>query len=86
MARRALFGMFLLIAALSVPAGAFAQSQATTGIIRGIITDATGQPVAAAQVDIVHEETGLRRSTTTNQSGIFVATLLPVGMYSVTVE
>jgi outer membrane receptor for ferrienterochelin and colicin len=86
MTRKALFGAALIVAALSTPLGVLGQSQATTGIIRGTILDPTGQPVAAAQVNIRHAETGLQRTATTNQSGIFVATLLPVGTYTVTVE
>ena len=85
-ALRSMFGVTLLVAALSSPFGVSAQAQATTGIIRGTITDPTGQPVAAARVNLVHAETGLTRTTSTNQSGIFVATLLPVGNYTVTVE
>ncbi|GMR12186.1 MAG: TonB-dependent receptor [Gemmatimonadota bacterium] len=83
---RTMLGVALLVTALGVPFSASAQSQATTGIIRGTITDPTGQPVAAARVDLVHAETGFTRSVTTNQSGIFAATLLPVGTYTVTVE
>ncbi|MEE8145969.1 MAG: carboxypeptidase-like regulatory domain-containing protein, partial [Longimicrobiales bacterium] len=83
---RAMLGVALLVAALGVPVSALAQSQATTGIIRGTITDPTGQPVASARVNLVQAETGFTRSVTTNQSGIFTATLLPVGTYTVTVE
>lgn len=83
---RAMLGVALLVTALGVPFAASAQSQATTGIIRGTITDPTGQPVASARVNLLQAETGLTRSVTTNQSGIFTATLLPVGTYTVTVE
>jgi hypothetical protein len=63
-----------------------AQEQATTGVIRGRVVDPTGSPVAAAQVMIRHDQTGLVRQLATNNSGVFVATLLPVGSYDVTVR
>jgi len=81
-----LFGAALLAIALSTPVGVFAQAQATTGIIRGTILNPSGQPVAAAQVNLRHDETGFQRTTSTNESGIFLVPLLPVGTYTVTVE
>ncbi|MEN8376838.1 MAG: carboxypeptidase regulatory-like domain-containing protein [Gemmatimonadota bacterium] len=85
MLRRTIGLLVLVCAFLTLPAGITAQSQATTGIIRGVITDPVGQPVAGAEVTIRHVETGLVHTTSTNQSGIFVATLLPVGTYTVSV-
>jgi len=77
----AALALFVLLA----PSAA-AQSQATTGVIRGTITDPGGQPVASARVVLRHQETGLSRELTTNNSGVFVATLLPVGTYDLNVE
>lgn len=78
--------LMLFAIGLLIPAGAAAQSQATTGIIRGTIADAGGQPVAAAQIVLRHDATGLVRQAVTDERGRFVATLLPVGTYTVTVE
>ncbi len=60
-----------------------AQSQATTGIIRGTVTDASGQPVSGASVVLRNTQTNIARTTTTNERGIFVAALLAVGTYDV---
>ncbi len=71
---------FTLVGAVELAA----QAQATTGIIRGIVRDPTGEPVAGAAVIIQHRETGLSATVETTASGIFVRTLLPVGTYDVT--
>src|SRR5438552_3566570 len=61
-----------------------AQSQATTGIIRGTVTDPAGAPVAAATVTLHDTQTGFQRQITTNERGIFIASLMPLGTYDVT--
>lgn len=60
-----------------------AQSQATTGIIRGTVTGSSGEVLAQAQVTLRNAQTNIVRTSTTNAEGIFVATLLPVGSYDV---
>src|SRR2546423_7387480 len=70
--------------ALVVPVMLAAQSQATTGIIRGVVTDPSGAPVARATVTLREAQTGFQRQITTNERGIFVASLLPLGTYDVT--
>jgi Carboxypeptidase regulatory-like domain len=63
----------------------FAQGGAT-GAIGGVVQDATGAVVANAKVNIKSEATGeVLRQVTTDASGLFTATLLPVGTYSVEV-
>ena len=74
-----------LIALLLTGAGELAaQAQATTGIIRGVVRDPTGQPVAGAAVVMEHRETGFTTTVETTSSGRFVRTLLPLGTYDVT--
>ena len=79
---RKLSGLALL--ALVFPLVARAQSQATTGIIRGTVVDPQGAPVANATVALRETQTGFDRQTVTNERGIFVAALLPLGTYDVT--
>lgn len=76
----------LALAALVAPAALQAQSQATTGIIRGTVRGPTGLPISDAAVRVENQDTGLRRSVQTNDRGVFVLSLLPVGTYDVTVE
>ena len=63
-----------------------AQAQATTGIIRGTVTDPTGAPVANAAILMEQRETGFRAEVTSTASGTFVRTLLPLGTYDVTAQ
>ena len=79
---RKLLGLVLL--AVVFPFVVAAQSQATTGIIRGTVTDPSGSPVANATVVLRQTQTGFERQTVTNERGIFVASLLPLGTYDVT--
>src|SRR5881296_3187779 len=58
-----------------------AQAQATTGVIRGVVSDASGSVVAGARVTVTDVETRFQRTVVTNEKGVFVAPLLPLGTY-----
>src|SRR5438874_8941635 len=60
-----------------------AQAQATTGVIRGTVSDPSGNIVVGAQVTVTDAETRFQRTVTTNEKGVFVAPLLPLGTYEV---
>jgi hypothetical protein len=63
----------------------FAQGGAT-GAIGGVVQDASGAVIANAKVSVKNDATGeVLRQMTTDASGLFTATLLPVGTYSVEV-
>ncbi len=83
--RRLLFASFclLLAAILLAPQQALAQNAATTGIIRGIVVDPAGAAIAGASVTVRQRETGFTRTLSTSSGGVFVATLLPLGTYTV---
>ena len=57
--------------ALVLPARLRAQAQATTGVIRGVVTDSTGAPLAGATVSLLNLETNALRQLVTNARGIF---------------
>jgi len=63
-----------------------ALAQTFRGSIQGTITDSTGAAVAGAQVKVLSPATGLSRTVTANDRGEYVASELPLGTYSVTVE
>lgn len=63
---------------------AFGQSQSTTGLIQGTVSDPNGAVVAGASVTVKNTETGFERTVTTNSDGFFSAPLLPLGRYRVT--
>jgi hypothetical protein len=74
----------LMVALAALPQRLWAQAQATTGVIRGTVTDSTGGPLAGASVTLRNVETNASRTLTTNEQGAYVATLLRVGTYDVT--
>src|SRR5216684_8126914 len=61
----------------------FAQSD--LGTISGFVKDPSGATVANAKV-LVHNQTGIQREATTNESGFYTVTNLPPGLYTITVQ
>ena len=66
--------------------GAAAHSQTSRGTIAGTVLDASGAVVVRAQVILLGEETGSRRSTTTNESGLYRFDAVDLGSYSVNIS
>lgn len=64
--------------------GVFGQSQATTGLIQGSVTDPNGAVVVGASIKIRNVDTGFERTVTANSDGFFSAPLLPLGKYTLT--
>ena len=63
-----------------------AQAQATTGVIRGVVSDSAGGSIAGAVVTLRHTETNITRTLRTGERGDYAGTLLPLGTYEVTVR
>ncbi|MBI1750384.1 MAG: TonB-dependent receptor [Acidobacteria bacterium] len=75
----------LLAVLLVCSAGAWAQE--ITGTIVGTIKDATGAVVTGAKITVTNTDKNIVvRALTSDASGDYVAPLLPIGHYSVTVE
>lgn len=68
--------------ALAIPA--WAQTQITTGVIQGTVSDATGALMPGVNVDIKNVETNLTVTRATDSDGHFIALQLPPGRYEVT--
>ena len=65
---------------------ALAQGGAT-GAITGTVTDSSGAVIAGAKVNVIQQATGQAlRQVSTDASGTFTATLLPVGNYALEVS
>jgi hypothetical protein len=79
--RRSLM-LLLALLLLTIPATLRAQAQASTGVIRGTVTDSAGRPLDGARVTLRHIGTNAERTLSTNASGVWVATLLRVGLYN----
>ncbi|HEX6503627.1 MAG TPA: carboxypeptidase-like regulatory domain-containing protein [Terriglobales bacterium] len=76
----------VVVCALALTGMLFAQGGAT-GAITGTVQDASGGAIAGAKVNVISEATGQSlRQLTTDSSGAFTATLLPVQTYAVEVS
>ena len=64
-----------------------AYAQETTAVIRGIVTDMSGDPVQEAEVTITSEGTGITRTVTTDENGSYYVRNLPAGVaYTITAD
>ncbi len=82
--RKALSLLSGLAVVALLSSSALAQSQATTGEVRGTLTDTTGAVVPGATVVLSDASRGVSRSVVTASDGTFVAPLLPPGTYDIT--
>ncbi|MBX7170782.1 MAG: TonB-dependent receptor [Pyrinomonadaceae bacterium] len=62
------------------------QAQTTFGRISGTVTDANGAAIANATVTVTDSATNFSRTATSDESGFYTVTNLPVGTYDVLVE
>ena len=61
--------------------------QDVSGSIAGVVKDSTGATVAGATVSIINTDRGTTiRTLTTSEGGVYIAKILPLGTYTVTVE
>jgi hypothetical protein len=87
MTHRTVRGLLWLALAVLLPAGQLhAQNAATTGSIRGRITDPAGQGVGNAAVVARNTQTGLERRAVSGSDGNYAILMLPPGTYSARVE
>jgi outer membrane receptor protein involved in Fe transport len=83
----ALLAWTLVLATILPLTAAPVMAQATTGVLRGTVTDANGAAVSGATVTLKSEGAGgVSAPFTTNEEGTFDAAGLPPGNYTVTVE
>jgi hypothetical protein len=85
---RKLFHALVVVSVALVPFAfpplAVAQSQAAGGSMEGTVTDQSGGVLPGVTVTVRNTATGITRETTTDQTGLYRAPLLPVGPYEVT--
>ena len=82
--RRPVLVVLLLLVLVVLPAALFAQSQATTGVIEGVVTDASGAALPGVTVTIHNMDTNYAQTVITDSGGRFRGVLLPLGKYEVT--
>jgi len=80
---RSIIIMFALM--ISILVGA-AHGQTFRGSIQGTVSDTSGAAIPDAHVKVFSAGTGLSRMLTTNDQGVYVASELPLGTYSITVD
>lgn len=81
-----LCAVLLVMCLCTAAVPAMTQSQASTGQISGIVTDSQGAAIANATVTANNTQTGLSRSATSNEGGLYAIVLLPPGLYNVSAE
>src|SRR5436305_3068041 len=74
---------FCLIALPLLALPLFAQDRAA---INGTVSDPSGAVVVGAAVQLAAAETGLRRSSLTDEGGRYQISTLPVGIYTLTMS
>ena len=82
----ALLGALCILATLAVWTApvALAQSQATTGIIEGTVSDESGGVLPGVTVTLLNTATNFEQGLMTDNRGRFRGVLLPLGPYKVT--
>ncbi|MFN2414474.1 MAG: carboxypeptidase-like regulatory domain-containing protein, partial [Pyrinomonadaceae bacterium] len=73
-----------LLLTLLLGLGAVAHAQvSTTGSIGGTVRDPQGAAVPNAEVTVLEETTGLTRTVTANDEGVYIIAGIPAGRYTV---
>jgi carboxypeptidase family protein/TonB-dependent receptor-like protein len=75
---------YLLIGCLAVASPVLAQTQITTGVIQGTVTDTTGGVLPGVDVTINNLQTNLSQNQMTDSGGRFAFLQLPPGRYNAT--
>ena len=81
LSKRSITALALMLLAATTGLG-----QSTSGSITGTVKDGAGAPVPDANVLVNNPATNLTRRVTTNSAGVFTATQLPPGNYTIAVE
>ncbi len=76
------FRVLLLIVFLGL--GFLAPAQVDRASLVGTVSDSTGAVVPGVRVEIVSQQTGLRREVEAGESGVYTFSQLPIGVYTVT--
>jgi hypothetical protein len=74
----------VLVLFFSLDRSAAAQTQITTAVVEGVVTDSSGAVLPGVDVELRNAETNLTRNLVTDREGRFAALQLPSGRYTVT--
>jgi carboxypeptidase family protein/TonB-dependent receptor-like protein len=84
--RIALAALFFAACLILGADNAFAQAQATTGQITGIVRDNRGGAIPNATIKVTNTQTGLSQTVTSSDDGLYRFVLLLPGVYNLTAE
>ena len=76
-------GSFLKSGILTLLLSFMALAQTSRGTVSGIVADTTGAVIAGATVTLTNTQTGLSRSTVTNEEGLYRFDAVDLGLYTV---
>src|SRR5689334_20108843 len=79
------FRLGFLAFAICMFAASFSDAQTTTAAFQGTVSDPSGAVLPGAQVTASNVQTGLKRTTISNEEGRFLLSELPPGDYELTV-
>ena len=74
----------LMAAALALAVGARAQT--SRGAVSGTVTDSSGAVIAGADITLIHSHNGVRRSTASNEAGIYRFEAVDLGLHELKVD
>jgi hypothetical protein len=80
------FTIAVLLVAILLGLSAPVKGQAVNATLLGTVTDSSGAAVASVKITITETNTGISRTSQTNDSGNYVFPDLPPGTYTVTAE
>jgi hypothetical protein len=75
-----------VLAAISFVLVAGGLAQTSRGTVSGTVTDSSGAVIGSAQIELIHTQNGFRRSTVSNQAGIYRFDAVDLGLYELKVE
>jgi hypothetical protein len=78
--------LFILVTLICIFATKPATAQSVYGTIVGIVTDASGAVVPDAKVEATQTETNEKRTTATNDTGVYTLATVPAGIYVVSIS
>ena len=76
----------LIVVMLSAPLSLIMEAQTTTGSILGNVRDKSGAAIPQAEVTAQNVATSLSRTTTSDETGAYLITNLPVGEYMIVTQ
>jgi hypothetical protein len=73
------------LVAVTILSASALRAQTDTATITGVVTDSSGAIVPGVRVEVQNSGTAAIIRAVSNEAGVFVATALPIGVYTVTV-